>query len=255
MIDETIQDDAGLYVMRMLPPDEAAAFEKRLAMDGELQQFVQQLEDAAGYMVHAAPSVAPPPALKGRILSDIRHEVRVIPMTTGRKLAWVPWALAAGLAIAATMFWQQASIYRQQSTAYRQESLAYREQTRAQETTIAELRTRDALSSVQIASLSSKLTVYENALATVVFDAQQQRGLVKLDRFPKAAANKDYQLWVIPTAGNPVSAGLVPVGDDGLARVSFKPTQPVPNIGAFAISVEPAGGSTQPRGEVVLVGK
>jgi anti-sigma-K factor RskA len=153
------------------------------------------------------------------------------------------------------MFWQQASIYRQQSTAYRQESLAYRDQTRAQETTIAELRTRDALSSVQIASLSSKLTIYENALATVVFDAQQQRGLIKLDRFPKAAANKDYQLWVIPTKGNPVSAGLVPVGDDGLARVSFKPTQPVPNIGAFAISVEPSGGSTQPRGEVVLVGK
>jgi len=255
VIDETLQDDAGLYVMRLLPPDEVVAFDKRLAADPELRALVEQLEDAAGHLAHVAPTVAPPPALKGRILSDIRHEVRVIPFTAGRKLAWVPWALAAGLAIAATMFWQQASIYRQQSVAYRQESLSYREQTRSQETLIAELRSRDALSSVQIASLSSKLATYEKALATVVYDAQQQRGLVKLDRFPKAGAEKDYQLWIIPTGGNPVSAGLVPVGDDGLARVSFKPTQAVKSIDAFAISVEPAGGSTQPRGEVVLVGK
>jgi anti-sigma-K factor RskA len=248
VIDEMLQDDAGLYVMRMLPPDEEAAFERRLAADAELRAFVQQLEDAAGYVAHAAPTVAPPPDLKARILSDIRHEVRVVPMSMSRKLIWVPWALAAGLAIAATMFWQQASIYREQS-------VAYRDQSRAQDIALAELRTRDALANVQIAALNAKVATYEKALAVVIFDAQQQRGLVKLDRFPKAAADKDYQLWVIPTGGNPVSAGLVPVGDDGLARVSFKPTQQVKSIDAFAISVEPTGGSAQPRGEVVLVGK
>jgi anti-sigma-K factor RskA len=248
MIDEMLQDDAGFYVMRMLPPDEAAAFEKRLALDAELRAFVEELEGAAGHLAHVAPTVAPPPGLKQRILSDIRHEVRVVPMTPGRRFAWVPWALAAGLAIAATAFWQQASIYRNQN-------IAYRDQTRAQEAALADLRSRDALSTVQIAALSAKVATYEKALAVVIFDAQQQRGLVKVDGFPKAAAGKDYQLWVIPTGGNPVSAGLVPVGNDGLARVSFKPTQPVKSIDAFAISVEPTGGSAQPKGEIVFVGK
>lgn len=240
MIDEMLQDDAGLYVMRMLPPDEVAAFEKRLAMDAELRAFVSQLEDAAGHLAHAAPVVAPPPNLKQQILADIRHEVRVVPISASQRFTWVPWALAAGLAIAAVMGWQKAGIYR--------------EQNHAQEIALADLRNRDALSNVRIATLNSQVTAYQKALAVVIFDAEQQRGLVNVS-IPKPAANKDYQLWVIPTSGKPVSGGVVPVGDDGVARMPFRPTQPVKDIGAFAISVEPAGGSEQPAGEVILVGK
>jgi len=248
VIDEILQDDAGLYVMRMLPPDEEAAFEKRLEADAELRQLVDQLEDAAGHVAHVAPTVAPPPGLKERILSDIRHEVRVVPMTPARRFGWVPWALAAGLAIAATAFWQQASIYREQN-------FAYREQTRTQESTIAELRSRDALATMQIATLSTKVANYEKALAVVVFDAQRQSGTVKLAGFPKAPPNKDFQLWAIPSSGKPISAGVVPVGTDGISQVSFRPVQEVHETATFAISVEPAGGSAQPSPEVIFVGK
>jgi anti-sigma-K factor RskA len=248
MIDETLQDDAGFYVMRMLPPDEAEAFEKRLAADPELRAFVTQLEDAAGHLAHAAPTVAPPPNLKQRILADIRHEVRVVPMTMGRKFTWVPWALAAGLAVVASTYWQQARIYRQQS-------IAYRSQTEAQNNLIAELRSRDALSTMQIATLSTKVAAYEKALAVVVFDAQRQSGTVKLAGFPKAPPNKDFQLWAIPSSGKPISAGVVPVRSDGISQVSFKPTQEVRETPTFAISVEPAGGSAQPSPEVIFVGK
>jgi anti-sigma-K factor RskA len=248
VIDEMLQDDAGLFVMRMLPPDETAAFEKRLATDSELRAFVNQLEDAAGHLAYAAPTVAPPPNLKQRILSEIRREVRVVPMTMGRRFTWVPWALAAGLAIVATMYWQQARIYRQQN-------FAYRDQTRAQEALIADLRSRDALATMQIATLSTKVASYEKALAVVVFDAQRQNGTVKLAGFPKAPPNKDFQLWAIPSSGKPISAGVVPVGTDGISQVSFKPTTEVREIATFAISVEPAGGSAQPSPEVIFVGK
>jgi anti-sigma-K factor RskA len=248
MIDEMLQDDAGLYVMRMLPPDEAAAFEKRMGLDAELRAFVNQLEDAAGYLAHAAPTVAPPPALKQRILSDIRHEVRVVPMSLGQRFTWVPWALAAALAIAAIIGWQQAGSYREQS-------LAYQNENRTQETLIAELRSRDALSTVQIAALSTKVAAYEKALAVVIFDAQRQSGTVKLAGFPKAPPNKDFQLWAIPSTGKPISAGVVPVGTDGISQVSFKPAQEVREIPTFAISVEPAGGSAQPSPDVIFVGK
>jgi anti-sigma-K factor RskA len=248
MIEETLQDDAGFYVMRMLPPDEAEAFEKRLAGDPELRAFVTQLEDAAGNLAHAAPTVAPPPNLKQRILADIRHEVRVVPMTMGRKFTWVPWALAAGLAVVASTYWQRARIYRQQS-------IAYRSQTEAQNNLIAELRSRDALSTMQIATLSTKVAAYEKALAVVVFDAQRQSGTVKLAGFPQAPPNKAFQLWAIPSSGKPISAGLVPVSADGISQVSFKPTQEVREAPTFAISVEPAAGSAQPSPEVIFVGK
>ena len=89
-------------------------------------------------------------------------------------MTWVPWALAAVFAIAATIGWQKVS--------------ALREVNRLQDLSLADLRNRDQFSNVQIAELSAKVTTYERALAVVVFDSEQQRGLVKLDRFPKPSS-------------------------------------------------------------------
>jgi len=51
-----------------------------------------------------------------------------------------------------------------------------------------------------------------------------------------------------------VSAGVVPVGSDGLARIAFAPAQPVGAGEKFAISVERAGGAPAPQGQIVLLG-
>lgn len=66
----------------------------------------------------------------------------------------------------------------------------------------------------------------------------------------------NYQLWIIdPTVGEPISAGLVPASGSGLLRVEFKPVKPVNSAAKFAVSIEQAGGSQIPRGEIVLMGQ
>jgi anti-sigma-K factor RskA len=243
MIDDTRQDQAALYALGQLPPDETADFSVALTVDPELRVLVAELEAAAAALAFAAPVQAPPGDLKARVLETIRREHKIVPMPAAvpRPVGWLPWAVAACFALAAATFWNEARAFRRSTADLQREAL--------------ELRGRDALAAVKIATLSAKVEAYEKALAIVVFDAQQQRGLIRLERFPRAAEGKDYQLWLLdPAGGAPVSAGLVPVGTDGVARALFQPTRRVAGAQTFAISVEPTGGSPAPTGDVIFAG-
>ena len=118
-----------------------------------------------------------------------------------------------------------------------------------------DLRTRDAFSKMKIATLTAQDEAYAKAAAVVVWDAGKQRGIIKLHNFPRAAAGKDYQLWVIdPNYPQPVSAGLVRVGDDGAARVEFAPEHTVRSADKFALSIEREGGSPAGAEPIVVLG-
>ncbi len=105
MIDERRETQASLYVLGALPPDELIEFEAGLRSDLELQLLVKELRGTAGAMVGAFPRVAPPPALKQRILAAIDERGGVAPGSVPLDerapswMAWVPWALAACFAI------------------------------------------------------------------------------------------------------------------------------------------------------------
>ncbi len=112
------------------------------------------------------------------------------------------------------------------------------------------------LAEVKIATLKAQIAAYETATAVVVWDKNQKNGVLQLEKFPPPAPGKDYQLWVIdPKIPQPVSAGILSVPNDGLIRTSFHPAAPIESAGAFAISVEKAGGAPKPEGQIILVGK
>lgn len=240
MIDETRQELAALYVLRMLPPVEALQFAKEVERDAELQALVAEFEETSATLAHAAPLRMPPPELKGRVMDAIRRDRRIVSMPAVS--TWLPWALAACAMITAATLWVRNGVLR--------------EANKMLQAKITRLSDRDALASVQIATLSAKVTAYEKALAVVVYDPKEQRGLLKLADFPAPAAGQDYQLWVIePGGAPPVSAGVVPVQSGGVSRVAFHPERKISGVDAFAISVEQTGGSPSPKGQIVFVGK
>ena len=117
-------------------------------------------------------------------------------------------------------------------------------------------RKKSDISEMKIATLSAQVKSYASALAVVVWDAGKQEGLVKLDKLPKLPAGKDYQLWVLdPSYKQPVSAGVVAADASGFARTVFKPAQEIHGADHFAVSIEKAGGSVAPQGQIVLVGQ
>ena len=232
-MNEELAEQASLYVFGLLEGAEPAAFERRLESDDELRALVDELDEAAAAIAHHAPARPLPPELRARILSQAGDANKVVAFP--RPSSWIPWALAACLALTCAYLVAESGGLRKR---------------------IARLEERDILSRVQIASLSSKLESAPNANAVVVWDEKKQRGILRVTQLPRNADDRDYQLWLVdPRYKDPVDGGVFHVANDGTLSVPFHPHEPVRAAQAFAISLERKGGVTKAEGPIVLLGK
>ena len=105
MINERHQGQAAEYALGTLPPDEVREFEQALSSSRELQLFVEELRATAERIPFALPIVTPPPRLKETILANIESaDVETVPNVVSLRRRtifpeWVPWALAACVAV------------------------------------------------------------------------------------------------------------------------------------------------------------
>ena len=256
MIAEEKQDLAVEYAFGMMSLAAERAFEAELKADEELRALAMGLRESAAELAHDAPALLPPPELRERILAEVRGELAVaaavaVATAPGEAAApketasfgFLPWAIAAGLAITSAALWMELSASKAEALFLRTEASAMRE--------------RDAFSQMKIATLTAQNEAFAKAGAVVVWDEAKQRGVIKLSNFPRPASGKDYQLWVIDSKkedAQPISGGVVAVSADGGARVLFKPDQLVRKADKFAISIEQEGGVAKVAGPVVLVG-
>ena len=227
MTNEDKQQQVIDYVLGEMSATDAASFERELGRDSELQTFTREMFETLGRMGGGVEALPPPPLIPQRILRQERRKIVPFP--------FIPWAMAACLAIGCMVL---ATMW----TASRRE--------------ITKLEQRDLLSRIRIAALQSQVDAYAKTSAIVVWNPDKQNGVLQFERLPQLPANQDYQMWVIdPKQPQPVSAGLVPKSTDQEHRVTFWPTKPVSGTPKFAVSIEPAGGSAAPRGQIVLVGQ
>lgn len=120
-----------------------------------------------------------------------------------------------------------------------------------------DLKTQGDLANLKITALASLLKNSPEAIAVAVWNPEKQEGVLKVDKLPALAADKDYQLWVVdPQYPNPVDGGVFTVDPQtGAARVKFTGKQPVKAINAFAVTLERKGGVPKAEGPFVLLGK
>ena len=231
-MNEHWEEQASLYVLGLLEGEELATFERQMQSDAELQTLVDQLDQAAASVAHGAPDQPLPPGLRDRVLSAVQGGKTV---AFPRRSNWIPWAVAACLALTCAYLIAERGGLRKR---------------------ITRLEQRDILAQVQIASLSSKVDNAPDANAVVVWDEKKQRGVLKVAQLPRNADNKDYQLWLVdPRYKDPVDGGVFHVANDGTLRVPFHPATPVREAKGFAISLERKGGVTKAEGPIVLLGK
>jgi anti-sigma-K factor RskA len=90
---------------------------------------------------------------------------------------------------------------------------------------------------------------------TVQIFAKTGRLTVRAGTLPSIPADRDYELWALPTGGAPVSLGVLPrsgVSQRTLTEAQQKALAMAPQV---AVSIEPTGGSRtgQPTGAIVFV--
>ena len=270
MISEHQEELAALHALGLLEGPERSSFEADLARDADLRALVDDLGATSAALALTAPPLTPPASLKARIL-DQAGQSTPDNMTSFPLMRFAPWAIAAGLAIAATWLGTQNLALKSENATLRTDrqlaEAAYRmtqnqlsERSLLAEKMISDLgnklRQSEDLSRLKISALASLAGNTKEAQAIAVWDGSQQAGLLTLEKLPAIADTQDYQIWIVdPAYKDPVNGGVFHVAADGRITLAFKPDQPVAQAAAFAISLEKKGGVPKAEGPIVLLGK
>jgi hypothetical protein len=177
-------------------------------------------------MAGAVSAAEPPHRLRRRIMASIEREP-----SRGRLGLFIPWAISAVLSVALLTI---GLMGRRQTgdTSKLQQALSILNDPATRDVTFGETEK------------PSKGRVFVSPGKGVVFIG---------DRLPSIDSSKTFELWIIPAKGNPIPAGTFQSQPDSTA-VYVRPG-PVENASAIAVTVEPAGGSTQPTTTPFIVTK
>ncbi|MEM1010918.1 MAG: anti-sigma factor [Planctomycetota bacterium] len=87
-----------------------------------------------------------------------------------------------------------------------------------------------------------------------VLNATADRLRLDVDGLVPPTPAQTYQAWALPVERDPISLGTFAVGDDGRGTFDSELPDLPDDLNAVAVSLEPAGGTPQPTGPIVLVG-
>jgi anti-sigma-K factor RskA len=227
----------------------------------------RELDDMALEALAESHATAPPRALRARLLETARAEARAA--RTARALGrWrIVGAVAATVALVTTgLLAREAQHGAAQATALAELAAANASLERRlddQGRTLVGLREAlDAQGQVLRVlggprTLSASLAPKEGYAGSgrVLVDAESGEAAIVLAGLPAAAAGTTYELWAIRGDRPPEPAGLLAVGAGPTTAARIAPVRAPGEVAAFALSIEPAGGSQSPSGPIVLVGK
>ena len=222
-----IHDLVAAYALDALDSTESALFERHL---DSCEQCVSDLINLQESTVRLAEETeaAPPPALKQSVMSAVVKEARrpsKVTSMTGRLRRYQIAAVGLG-AMAAVLIVVMA---------------------------IGLTRLGDAGRSEAILAAPDVTTIVlegDGIDARFTYSLSEGAGVFVTDSLPDVTPARTYELWLIDGAG-PSPAGLFVPGSDGLADVLVENVAAGQSIG---VTVEPAGGSETPTGEVILIG-
>lgn len=255
----TRDEDFDLYALGALEGAEKLAMESHVAF---CLGCAQKLADARGriaILALAAPPATAPAGVKEHLLQQIRAaregsgaastEMNPQPARPAVLSRWTPILLpmAAALAIAALLLWN-ANRRLDSQLAVLRASMQQEQQQLQSARDIASLITAQDTITVQL----TPQPAMPQGTAHVMYNAKM--GMMMYDgQIPPAPAAKSYQLWLVPTSGNPISCGVFnPISGQADHWMTKLPKGIQPK--AFAITLEPSGGMPQPTGPKVLVG-
>ncbi|MAN86917.1 MAG: anti-sigma factor [Algoriphagus sp.] len=233
----------------------------------EIQKELDEIEEAMLAFDQASAPI-PSAGLKEKIMADLEKDFApvkelkptVAPEETGKVVKISPWkpfavaasivaVIASGLAIYfASKFYET----EEQFLALVQEQEVLADNLNQVKLQYEETDSRlDRLVAGDFKRVEMKGEAFEmqkDAKVDVFWDQGQQEVFIAVNKLNSLGGEYDYQLWAIGPDG-PVGIGLVNPGE----RFTLQQMQAVAEAGAFAITIEPKGGSQSPTLEKLVV--
>lgn len=260
---EELKDMIPAGAAGALEAEEQRALDAHLLVCDKCRREHDASVETAALAALAIEPVAPPAAVRSRVLSaidaagapDAPNVARMRPRQTP---AW--WLAAAAVLIALGVGGWAWSVARQKQRnidALRQQLLAAQRETIEGSQREAELQRKlEALTSGD--AMSIRMVGQESApqaSANVFMNPRTRSALVFFNHLPPTGPERSYQLWVIRAdQPAPQSAGTFEVGSEGKATLTVENLPVNTEIKAFALTLEPRGGVNAPTGPKYLIG-
>jgi hypothetical protein len=157
--------------------------------------------------------------------------------------------VAAALALGLAVLWVQNRNLRDSLARTENESSQQQAQLQRAREIVETLTASDAL---RVTVVAAKTPPQPQGKAIYVRDRSSLIFLAS--NMPQLPPQKVYELWLIPTSGAPIPAGVFQPDTRGSAHIIEPPLPPGIEAKAFAITIEPEGGSMTPTTPIVMVG-
>jgi anti-sigma-K factor RskA len=244
------EEDLALYALGALPPGDRMALEKHLDSCAPCRRELEQLRGDMALLAWSSAGAKPPARARERLMKSVAREPRTVEAPS-RRTGWmvVPWFAALMLVGVTVFFWMRNNDFEKRISRIRQDVAAKEAQLEEVREIVATLTAKDAQRVTLVAAKTPPQpqgkAIYVRDRGHLIFIASD------LPQLPPARA---YELWLIPKAGSPLPAGVFKPDAHGSATIVNPPLPAGTEAKAFAITVEPEGGSTAPTSTPIMLG-
>lgn len=250
---EQFADNLALYALGALKGDERTTLEQHLEGCSDCRRELEQLRGDSALLAFSVSGPAPPQRSRQRLMTAIGREAKLPAVIPSKKrFAWwgvVGWAAAAAmLVIAALLLHSNDNLMQQIASLKNQTSQQQAMLEQAKE--VVETFTAGDASHVTLVAANAPpqpqgKAIYLRRRSSLIFLA---------NNMPALPPQKAYELWLIPTSGAPIPAGVFKPDAHGSATVVNPPLPSQVVAKAFAITVEPEAGSLAPTSTPIMLG-
>ncbi len=244
------------YVLGMSTEEERREFESLAATYPEIAKARNAFELALEeQLLRDAP--APPAQIKATVLSAVQtintdSIANPLPAeeTPVRSMGIWKWMAAASLLLMAGAAWWGFDSNKKYNHLQAQTDSLQQQLT----TATAQLNEMKAdaglLQNPAVKMAAMKGTSNPDIFSTIYWDTASKDVYLMLNNLPQPAGDKQYQLWAL-LGGQPIDLGMIEVTQK---RLLYR-MKNVQNAEAFAITLEPTGGSTAPTSTPIVLSK
>lgn len=253
------EEDLELLALGVLGGEECQEIREHLSSCEECARNLAEARGRVALFSLAAPAQNSPPVVRERLLDKIRaaeippekptdparSRVRHSPARWWNTI-WVP--ATAVLAIATVLLWITDRRIDDQLRQLQQQTQTYEAQARHAQALVSILAAQDT----KTVSLAPTPRV-PTAWARVKYNSRMGMICYTGD-LPEPPPHKEYQMWIVPMSGSPVSAGAFMPASFNQGRMCMAKMPEGISCKSFAVTVEPMGGMPHPTGPMVLAG-
>lgn len=247
---EQFAEDLALQALGSLEGGERLALEKHLQECASCRRELEWLRGDLALLSLSTAGPKPPARSRERLMAAVVREPRST--TASAKRSWwmrAPSLVAAVLALMVVLVGRQNSALRQQIAGMEADAATQQVELRRAHEIVSTLTASDAMRVTLVAAKTAPQpqgkAIYVRDRSSLIFIASNM---------PVAPTEKAYELWLIPTSGAPIPAGVFKPDAHGSATVVNPPLPAGIEAKAFAITIEPEAGSTAPTAPIVMLG-